>query len=707
MKVVVLALIFSILSGGVMAQSIPGVPSKSGGSDGSSGLEQAVKTLEAAGNNVFIVPAAPTAATAPTMAPMDKMFQARMEFASLVRNIPHLPGDIANGFRTVGRGSITWLATTILYIALTLMVGAVAYLYMARLLNRVVGVIGTAPLDTRAGRVGYALSVLLRHLGGAAALLAAGTVTLAIVQPQPSPQRATIFTGLLAATLFLALRAVLLAVLAPREPHVRLAPFDDALAQALFRQLLGVLLIADFIGFFAISFSHLPLAQASRQTLILIPATVSVILLSVMVVIHRRAISRVILGRHPRPNGLRRFLSIVWPVLAILYLVLSLSNTVARLTIDGVYSAGPVVAPMVGLVAALVVAGLLILLHDQRLKTGIVHAAWTDLYERVAIGVSAIIGFLVLGAVWDVERTAWADKAETLLGVATVALIAWAAWQAVRLWVTIRLEDEADAGGHDGEGEGFGPGVSRLATLLPIFRNVMLFFIVSVFVMVVLSTMGVSVAPLFAGAGIVGLAIGFGSQTLIRDVFSGAFFLLDDAFRRGEYVQVAGIAGQVEKISVRSFQLRHHEGPLHTIPFGEIKQLTNFSRDWVIMKLPVRLTYDTDVELVRKLVKKLGQEMMADPELGHLFLEPPKSQGVVQMEDSAMIIRIKFKTKPGDQFLVRRHVYQRVREIFAENDIHFAHREVTVRVAGTDDEEVRRRAAMGAVIAAEQEDTAA
>ena len=231
----------------------------------------------------------------------------------------------------------------------------------------------------------------------------------------------------------------------------------------------------------------------------------------------------------------------------------------------------------------------------------------------------------------------------------------------------------------------------------------MFFLIASIVLMVALASLGVDVAPLFAGAGVVGLAIGFGAQSLIRDVFSGAFFLLDDAFRRGEYVEVGSVAGQVEKISVRSFQLRHHEGALHTLPFGEIRQLTNFSRDWVIMKLPVRLTYDTDVEKVRKLVKRLGQEMAADPELGPLFMEPPKSQGVVQMEDSAMIVRVKFKTKPGDQFVLRRHVYQRLREVFAQNDIHFAHREVTVRVAGTEDEETKRRAALGAARTADAE----
>ncbi|MEO1104575.1 MAG: mechanosensitive ion channel protein, partial [Pseudomonadota bacterium] len=106
---------------------------------------------------------------------------------------------------------------------------------------------------------------------------------------------------------------------------------------------------------------------------------------------------------------------------------------------------------------------------------------------------------------------------------------------------------------------------------------------------------------------------------------------------------------------------------------------------------------DTDVEKLRKLIKKMGQELLEHPEHGPLFIDPVKSQGVVQMEDSAMIIRVKFKTKPGDQFLVRRHVFTRLRDLFAANDIHFAHREVTVRVAGTDDEEEKRKAALGAV----------
>jgi len=133
--------------------------------------------------------------------------------------------------------------------------------------------------------------------------------------------------------------------------------------------------------------------------------------------------------------------------------------------------------------------------------------------------------------------------------------------------------------------------------------------------------------------------------------------------------------------------LRHHLGPLHTIPFGEIQVLTNYSRDWVMMKLPLRVTYDTDVEKVRKLIKKLGLALMEDPEIGDNFLQPLKSQGVIEMQDSAMIIRVKFMTKPGDQWVIRKRVFQEIRDLFAAEGIKFAHREVTVRLA--DDNNVR------------------
>ncbi len=261
--------------------------------------------------------------------------------------------------------------------------------------------------------------------------------------------------------------------------------------------------------------------------------------------------------------------------------------------------------------------------------------------------------------------------------------IVYVVYHAFRIWIDSKIEaeppDQPEA--ELGDESKRASSASRLPTLLPLFRNFVLIVLIVTIALIVLMEFGINVGPLFAGAGIVGVAVGFGSQALVRDIFAGAFFLFDDAFRKGEYLDVGGVKGTVEKISVRSFQLRHHLGALHTIPFGELQVMTNYSRDWVIMKLPLRVTYDTDVERVRKLIKKLGIELLDDPVIGDNFIQPLESQGVIEMQDSAMIIRVKFMTKPGDQWLVRKKVYEEIRALFEREGIRFAHREVTVRLA--------------------------
>ena len=302
--------------------------------------------------------------------------------------------------------------------------------------------------------------------------------------------------------------------------------------------------------------------------------------------------------------------------------------------------------------------------------------------ERAALAIVVTVALGELGRWWGVpvgtEGNAWAGFLDIVLAVA----LAWIAYGAITAAIDRRLAEETgpevdeDALGNEG-----GAGASRLATLLPILRWVLVAIVVIAAVIAILSRFGVDIGPLLASAGVVGIAVGFGAQKLIQDIFSGAFFLLDDAFRRGEYIDVEGTKGTVEKISIRSFQLRHHLGALHTLPFGEIRKLTNFSRDWVLMKLPLRVTYDTDVEKVRKLIKKLGQQLLEHPEVGHTFMQPLKSQGVYRMEDSAMIIRVKFMTKPGEQFVTRKVVYAAIRDLFERENIRFAHKEVTVRLA--------------------------
>jgi small-conductance mechanosensitive channel len=155
---------------------------------------------------------------------------------------------------------------------------------------------------------------------------------------------------------------------------------------------------------------------------------------------------------------------------------------------------------------------------------------------------------------------------------------------------------------------------------------------------------------------------------------------VDDAFRLGEYIDVGDAKGTVEKIGIRSMQLRHHRGAVNVVPYGSIRRMINSSRDWVVEKLEFRLTYDTDITKVKKIIKRIGQELAADPDMGPHILQPLKSQGVLAMEDSAMLVKAKFTAKPGEQFVIRREAYQRIKQAFDEAGIHFAHRQVTVFV---------------------------
>ncbi|MCB8821251.1 mechanosensitive ion channel family protein [Microvirga rosea] len=213
---------------------------------------------------------------------------------------------------------------------------------------------------------------------------------------------------------------------------------------------------------------------------------------------------------------------------------------------------------------------------------------------------------------------------------------------------------------------------ARLRTLLPIFRNILFVIIAVLAGLTALSALGVEIGPLIAGAGVFGVAVGFGAQTLVKDVISGIFYLLDDAFRVGEYIQSGSYKGTVESFSLRSVKLRHHRGPVYTVPFGQLGAVQNMSRDWVIDKFQINVTYGTDLEKARKLIKKIGQDLAEDHEFVRHIIEPLKMQGVEQFGDYAVQIRCKMTTKPGEQFVIRRKALARIKQAFDENGIQFA-----------------------------------
>jgi len=338
---------------------------------------------------------------------------------------------------------------------------------------------------------------------------------------------------------------------------------------------------------------------------------------------------------------------------------------------------------------------------DGAVLTGRKPIARTVLYLTAVLSLAWLWGIDVLGLLEGWVGFATAQSLIQFVVTVTVALLAW---ELVKASIEQRIaQDIAVATREVGNGEGGVTSTSRMATVLPLLRKVVLTVIVTLAGMTALSAIGIDVAPLLAGAGVAGIAIGFGAQSLVQDVVSGAFFLFDDAFRMGEYVEIGQDRGRVEHLSIRSLRLRHHRGALVTVPFGEIKTLTNHSRDWAIVKLLFRLSFGTDPAKVKKIVKRVSAELMDHPEYGRMFLEPLKSQGIRGMDESGVVVSVKFMARPGEQFQLRREAYQRLLAAFDLAGISLARPQFLLQVPGNAPEELDSGAsALGAPVAAGQ-----
>jgi moderate conductance mechanosensitive channel len=298
-----------------------------------------------------------------------------------------------------------------------------------------------------------------------------------------------------------------------------------------------------------------------------------------------------------------------------------------------------------------------------------------------------IIGAAVLLAyAWQIDLIALtaSDNVATRLirgglSAVVIVLVVDFLWRLARALIDSKLSSAVAVDRIDNEEAGRR---ARLRTLLPILRNVLRVVVMVIGALMVLSALGVEIGPLIAGAGVIGVAVGFGAQTVVKDVISGIFYLLDDAFRIGEYIQSGSYKGTVEAFSLRSVKLRHHRGPLYTVPFGELGAVQNMSRDWVIDKTMIGITYDSNLDTAKKLIKQIGKDLAADPEFKPHILEPLKMQGVEQFGDYAIQSRMKMMTKPGEQFAIKRKALALIKKAFDANGIKFAF--PTVQVAQGD-----------------------
>jgi small conductance mechanosensitive channel len=216
----------------------------------------------------------------------------------------------------------------------------------------------------------------------------------------------------------------------------------------------------------------------------------------------------------------------------------------------------------------------------------------------------------------------------------------------------------------------------RIDTLTRTVINTLTIVIIVMAVMIILGQLGINVGPIMAGAGVLGLAVGFGAQSLVKDVITGFFILLDNRINIGDVIQAAGVAGLVESINLRVTTLRDLEGKVHFIPNGEISVVSNLTKGWSRCVLDIGVAYKEDTDHVCEVLKRVGDELLEAPEYSDVILEPLEILGVDAFANSQVTIKMMFKTKPIKQWMVAREFRRRVKKAFdAEGiEIPFPHR---------------------------------
>lgn len=235
----------------------------------------------------------------------------------------------------------------------------------------------------------------------------------------------------------------------------------------------------------------------------------------------------------------------------------------------------------------------------------------------------------------------------------------------------------------------------RLRTLLPLLHKVLAGFLLVTASLIIASQLGVQVAPLLASAGVFGLALGLGLQTLVKDVVAGIFFLMDDAFRVGDSVQLGKTEGRVVRMSIRTITVIHPQGYMQTIPFGDISNVVNYSRGPIVMKLKIPMPMDTDPKVFKQIIQAVNEDIMGDEALRESLVQPVKSKGVAKIQDSMLHFGIKFTAKPGTQFAVKRMVYTRILKKLKQKGLSFGVPRVAVLGSGQEGEAAAGLAARG------------
>ena len=248
-----------------------------------------------------------------------------------------------------------------------------------------------------------------------------------------------------------------------------------------------------------------------------------------------------------------------------------------------------------------------------------------------------------------------------------VLLITWMGMKVLRSFIR-RVEKQLVKKSQK-EGEPPSESQKRIETIVRLMRQAFMLSLWIIALLVILREIGVEIGPIIAGAGIVGLAVGFGAQNLVRDIISGFFILLENQVRVGDVAIINGTGGLVEKIKFRTIVLRDLSGVMHIFPNGTITTLSNMTNEWSAYVFEIGVAYKENTDNVIELMKKVGEELFNDSEFKSYMLQQPEIFGVDKFDDSAVVIKGRIKTKPIKQWFVGREYLRRIKFAFDKNNV--------------------------------------
>lgn len=556
----------------------------------------------------------------------------------------------------------------ILQLVIAMGTAVIAYGLVQRLLARLRDHLGRRAAGTGpVAHVAIAAVCFVLALIPVGAFLAVGFVALGALAPS-RPVEAIGLTILNAGAVTGVFGAALRTLLAPHAATLRPVPMSDATARSLHLSFIATAGLAIWGYFFIGSLYLLGLGFTVRWGLLLVLGVV-VAVVAIRFVVHWHKPFATWLTATVPPG--RWYSTVVgrlatsWHRIAIVYIVVLCS-------IGALQIVGGFIFVLRGTVATVLVLALVPILA-ARVGDAIERAdfgwpalatargrRYRALVRRIFTAALWVGGVLLLMEGWHLGALSFLETnaGRLLTGILGriffVVVVGYAAWEIANVAIEARLNASGAAATLGQRGR----------TLLQFLRNVVLVVILVMVVLTVLSELGIDIAPLLAGAGVVGLAVGFGAQTVVKDVITGLFILLEDQVQVGDVVELGGNSGAVEAMSIRTIRLRDFAGTVHIIPFSSVDRVKNLTRGFAFAVFDVGIGYKEDIDRVIGVLRRLGEELRADPQFSHHLLGDLEIYGLDQFGASALVLKNRFKTMPGSQWTITREFNARIKRAF-------------------------------------------